>query len=365
MPAPTRTDPNVSPETYDRELVSSVLARTREMTSTTLRNFFDERRSSGLETLYDQLSDYPFREGKGLRPGIVYSACRAMGGTDAQAVNTATAVELFHNGALVHDDIEDVSEFRRGGATLFRRHGVPIAINAGDATYVLCLSLLLRNVEALGVRKALKILQEFERLSRESVEGQAIELEWIRTANYDLSDRDYVRMAYKKTCWYTIIAPLRLGVVCGSRPAAAAEFERNLLGLLELGLLAGIGFQVQDDLLNLTADEVLYGKEISGDLFEGKRTIMLLHFLRTAAPRIRARAIKLLNKSRRKKTTDEIRWLHEAMERNGSFVYGRDFAKSYIERALAFEAEGLAFMPENDHRRFLREMLKFVIFRLK
>ena len=350
---------------YDRDLVNRVLAQARDYTAEALRDFFEERRDTGLDTLYEQLADYPFREGKGLRPGIVYSACRAMGGTDAQALNTATAVELFHNGALVHDDIQDVSEFRRGEATLFKRHGVPIAINAGDATYVLCLSLLLRNVETLGVRKALKILQEFERLSRESVEGQAIELDWIRNSTYDLSDDDYVRMAYKKTCWYTIIAPLRLGVICGSGPSTAVDLEANLLKLLELGLLAGIGFQVQDDLLNLTADEVIYGKEISGDLFEGKRTIMLLHFLRTADEKSRAEAEVVLKKNRAEKTEEEIRRLHEAMSVNGSFEYGRQFARSYIERALAFEQNNLAFMPENEHRRFLREMLKFVIFRLK
>lgn len=350
---------------FDRKLVDDVLRKARTMTAAALREFFDERRASGLEVLYDQLADYPFREGKGLRPAILYSACRAMGGTARQAVNTATAIELFHNGALVHDDIEDVSRFRRGGETLFRRHGVPIAINAGDATYVFCLSLLLRNVSTLGVRKALKILQEFERLSRESVEGQAIELEWIRKETYVLSDDDYVRMAYKKTCWYTLIAPLRLGVVIGSSPSDAVELERNLLGLLELGMLAGIGFQVQDDLLNLTADEVLYGKEISGDLFEGKRTVMLLHFLRTTSERSRLRALTLLKLPRHRKKAREIAWLHGAMRDNGSFEYGRDFARTYIRRALELEPKVLACMREGDDRRFLREMLHFVIFRLK
>ena len=350
---------------YDYALVNRVLTHARQYTANALKDFFQQQRATGLDTLYDQLEDYPFREGKGLRPGIVYSSCRAMGGTYAQAMNTATAVELFHNGALVHDDIQDVSEFRRGDETLFRKQGVPIAINAGDATYVFCLSLLLRNVDALGVRKSLKILQEFERLSRESVEGQAIELEWIRDSIYDLSDDDYVRMAYKKTCWYTIIAPLRLGVICGSGPNTTAELEKNLLGLLELGLLAGIGFQVQDDLLNLTADEVLYGKEISGDLFEGKRTIMLLHFLRTTDRASRSKAELILRKPREHKQEEEIRWLHEAMRVNGSFDYGRQFAETYINKALRFEETGLSFMPESEHKRFLREMLKYVIFRLK
>jgi geranylgeranyl diphosphate synthase type II len=350
---------------YDRELVDRVLRDARTMTATALREFFDERRASGLKVLYDQIADYPFREGKAIRPGILYSACRAMGGTSRQAVDTATAIELFHNGALLHDDIQDGSLFRRGDETLFRRHGVPIAINAGDATFVFCLSLLLRNVSTLGIRKALKILQEFERLSRESVEGQAIELNWIRNGIYELSDQDYVGMAYKKTCWYTLIAPLRLGMVCGCGPYNVIELEQNLLGLLELGMFAGIGFQVQDDLLNLSADEVLYGKEISGDLFEGKRTVMLLHFLRTTSARNRSRAVNLLELPRRKKTIRDVSWLHRAMLENGSFEYGRDFARKYIERAIELEPQALACMHAGDDRRFLREMLNFVISRLK
>jgi geranylgeranyl diphosphate synthase type II len=354
------TDPG-----YDRALVEGVLKAARTRTSAALTRFFDARRETGLGALYDQIADYPFRLGKGLRPALVYAACQAVGGTEAMAENTATAIELFHNGALVHDDIEDGSDFRRGDDTLFRRHGVPIAINTGDATFVFCLSLLLDNVEQLGVRKALRILQDFERLSRESVEGQAIELDWIRKARFDLGDEDYLKMAYKKTCWYTMIAPLRLGVIAGSGPDLVAELEDAVLNLVEIGYLAGIGFQIQDDLLNLTADEVLYGKEISGDLWEGKRTIMLLHFLRTAPAPQRDRAIGLLTLPRSEKSPDEVRWLLSAMQDAGSLDYGRILAREFITRALEAEPQMLDFMPETPHRRFLREVLNYVIIRLK
>ncbi|WP_298976770.1 polyprenyl synthetase family protein [uncultured Roseobacter sp.] len=350
---------------YDRALIEEALKTARTRTEKAMTRFFDARRETGMNVLYDQISDYPFRVGKGLRPALVYAACQGMGGTEAQAENTATAIELFHNGALVHDDIEDISDFRRGDETLFRRHGVPIAINTGDATFVFCLSLLLDNVDQLGVRKAMRILKDFERLSRESVEGQAIELDWIHNAQFDLETEDYLRMAYKKTCWYTMIAPLRLGVVAGSGPAMVADLEEALIDVMELGYLAGIGFQVQDDLLNLTADEVLYGKEISGDLYEGKRTVMLLHFLRTAPKRQRARAIRLLTLPRADKEPDEVRWLLQAMHEQGSIQHGRELAQDFINRALKFEAEGLAFMPETRHRQFLREVLKYVIARLK
>lgn len=351
---------------HNESLVRDILDRARGSVQRELEDLFAEHRHTGYGPLYQQLADYPFREGKGLRPAICFAACRGTGGEDAQATHSAAGLELFHNGALLHDDIEDVSLFRRGGETLFRRHGVPIAINVGDASNVFSVSLLLRNVRTLGVRKSLQILSEFERMGRESVEGQAIELDWIRQERFDLEDQDYVRMAHKKTCWYTVIAPLRIGVICGSPPGVAAPSEEDMLGLIELGHLAGIAFQIHDDLLNLEADQILYGKEISGDLFEGKRTIMLLHFLRMAAPRIRERAMRVLRQPRSRKRPESIVWLLEAMQETGSLAYGRTLARDFTQRALDLEPRALAFMAGSaEDRAFLRDMLVYVIDRLK
>lgn len=350
---------------HDEALVARVLGEAREAVRGELERLFAERRRTGYGPLYDVLADYPFREGKGLRPAICFAACRGVGGTTAQALRTATALELFHNAFLTHDDVEDVSEFRRGGATLFQEHGVPAAINAGDATNVLALGMLLDNVASLGVRKALLLLREVERMARESVEGQAMELAWIRREVFDLTDDDYVRMAYKKTCWYTVIAPLRLGVICGAPPGADAPLDDELLPLLELGHFAGIAFQICDDLLNLEGDPALYGKERGGDLWEGKRTVMLLHFVRTAPDADRARALALLRTPRPLKRIDEVRWLHERLIDHGSLAYGRGVAEAFYVRALAVDrALGPPFV-ENDDRRFLREMLRYVIDRIK
>ncbi len=85
------------------------------------------------------------------------------------------------------------------------------------------------------MRKALLTLREVERMARESTEGQAIELAWIAERRFDLTDRDYVRMAYKKTCWYTVIAPLRIGVICGSPPGPEGPLPKELSPLTELG----------------------------------------------------------------------------------------------------------------------------------
>jgi hypothetical protein len=140
--------------------------------------------------------------------------------------------------------VEDGSEFRRGKITMLRSQGAPVAVNVGDATNVLAIEPLLGNTMRIGTRKALLVLREVERMARESAEGQAIELGWIAGGQFDLGDRDYVRMAYKKTCWYTVIAPLRIGVICGAPAGSLAPLEDDLTQLIELGFLAGIAFQI-------------------------------------------------------------------------------------------------------------------------
>src|ERR1700710_1779478 len=105
---------------HDIQLVERTLAEARHAVMSELERIFAERRRTGYGPLYDLLADYPFREGKGLRPAICFAACRAAGGRTEQALLSATALELFHNAFLVHDDIEDDSDYRRGRVTLMR-----------------------------------------------------------------------------------------------------------------------------------------------------------------------------------------------------------------------------------------------------
>ena len=206
---------------HDGELVARVLSQARRDVLAELERVFARRRRTGYGPLYDLLADYPFREGKGLRPAICFASCRAVGGRTEQALLSATALELFHNAFLVHDDVEDAlgvppRHGRRCSRSTARRS------RSTSATRRTCWrsSCSSATPSAIGVRKALLVLREVERMARESVEGQAIELGWIADERFDLEDRDYVRMAYKKTCWYTVIAPLRIGVICGSPPGA-------------------------------------------------------------------------------------------------------------------------------------------------
>ncbi len=128
--------------------------------------------------LYDLMLDYPLREGKALRPALCIASCRALGGKLESVLRSAAVLELYHNAFLIHDDVEDESLMRRGSPTLQRQHGVPIAVNVGDAMLALTLKPLLENIGVVGLGPALRILEAISHMVQESVHGQAMELDW-------------------------------------------------------------------------------------------------------------------------------------------------------------------------------------------
>ena len=350
---------------HDHALVDRILTEAKDGVAEEITRLIDRNRATGYGPLYDLVADYPFREGKGLRPAILLAAARAAGGYTDQARTSAAALELYHNAFLVHDDVEDASDYRRGRVTMLRSHGAAVAVNVGDATNVLAMQLLLDNTHQIGMHKTLLILEEIERMARESVEGQAIELGWIADGAFDLDDGDYVRMAHKKTCWYTVIAPLRIGVICGHPPGVTFPQTSDLLPLVELGHLAGIAFQICDDLLNLESDQEVYGKEIAGDLWEGKRTVMLLHYLRTSSRDRHDRAVSILSTPRDDKSAADVAWLLDDMRRHGSLDYGREMAEDFARRAVGVDDRLDSLLTRGEDRMFLREMLTYVVERVK
>ena len=219
------------------------------------------------------MKDFIDRSGKGLRPALCIATTRALGGRAEDALPVAAGIEMLHNAFLVHDDIEDGSESRRGVATMHRRAGMPIAVNTGDAMNALAMRFFRRNVELLGPAAALRILDEVDHMLVESLEGQAIELGWVRDNDLTVRTEDYLRLVLKKTAWYSFIHPMRIGaLVANGEDQKLDRFDR-------FGYLLGVAFQITDDVLNLTGDIGRYGKEINGDLWEGKRTIVLAHAL--------------------------------------------------------------------------------------
>jgi geranylgeranyl diphosphate synthase, type II len=303
--------------------------------------------------LYDLLTVYPERGGKMMRPSICIAAARAFGASLEDALCSAVAIELLHNALLIHDDIQDDSITRRGGPTLHRLHGVPLAINAGDSLLLLSLRPLLDNIAAIGSRLTERILRETERMAWETAEGQAMELGWIRDNRVDLTERDYLVMAFKKTAWLGVIYPARIGALIGTRGA------QNLDGLIRFGFFLGVAFQIQDDLLNLAAD-LRYGKEPDGDLFEGKRTLMLIHALRHAEPGDRHRLIKLLARPREQRQAADISWLRLLLTKYGSIDHARSFAHAFAGAALHECNTVFDHCPESRDKAFLQSLVTWI-----
>ncbi len=295
-----------------------------------------------IANLYSMMRDYPSRGGKGLRGTTCLLWCQLFGGNKEDALTTAAALELFQNWILIHDDIEDNSDLRRGQPTLHKKTGIPLAINTGDALHGKMWEILLRNSENLSFESTLRILAEFSKMLNETTEGQQMELSWTAEKNWNITESDYLLMVTKKSAWYTCISPCRLGVVAsydrisktGGRLGSISELGNVLDKIISFGTDLGIAFQIIDDVLNLTADQGKYGKEILGDIFEGKRTLMLIHMLRSIGSSERSEIIRLLSRERSELTNRDAEMIFERMTGSGSIDYARRLAQQHSKSAI-------------------------------
>ncbi|MFF3866377.1 polyprenyl synthetase family protein [Micromonospora sp. NPDC001898] len=333
--------------------VDTLLARYRARTMATL---LAELPTGGPRYLYDLVADYPGRSGKGLRAALCVATCRAFGGTDDDTVlNVAATVELFHNAFLIHDDIQDGSEQRRGAPTLSARYGVPVALNVGNMTNLLALERLLANRDLLGSGTTWELVEQTRLMLRHSLEGQAIEVGWIRDNACDLTADDYYRMCLKKTSWYTCVYPCRTGIL------AIGDGRPGMDRLDRYGWFLGAAFQIQDDVLNLVGDYARYGKEISGDLWEGKRTLILIDFLDRCTPAERERTVRFLGAARSARTAAEVRWLHRRLLAYDSVVAAQGQARDLADAARTEAAAALGERADSEDGRFLLALADYVV----
>jgi geranylgeranyl diphosphate synthase type II len=232
---------------------------------------------------------------------------------------------------------------------------VPIAINVGDMLSLLSMRPLLDNRRMLGPDLSLRILEETERMARESAEGQAMELGWRRDNVVDVKESDYLFMVLKKTCWLTTIHPTRMGSLIGT--AGGMDIDR----CIRFGFFLGTAFQIQDDLLNLEGDAKAYGKELGGDIREGKRTLMLIHLIEHGTPDEIERLRYMLAQPREARSDDDVAWVRERMETYGSIDYARQVAHG-LAGAAQHEFAGLyGHLPESRDKRFLEALPMWVI----
>lgn len=333
------------------QLISQMLEEYGTMTRATLKKYLPS--GNPKEHLYDLLSDYPERGGKMMRSSLCLATARAFGSRLEDALCSAVAIELLHNALLIHDDIEDGSEERRGQPTLHKLHGVPLALNAGDTLSLLSLRPLLDSVKKIGPGLAMTLFKETERVAWESAEGQAMELGWCHDNCNSVKDGDYLTMVLKKTCWLAIIHPSRIGALIGTRGRIDLE------PFIRFGFFLGAAFQIQDDLLNLVAD-TRYGKERNGDIWEGKRTLMLIHAYQKANAKERQKLTEIMGQSRDQRSAEQVLWVRRLMDRYGAVDHALRIAHGLAGAALNEYTHIYGGLPDSRDKQFIRGLATWV-----
>lgn len=300
------------------------------------------------ERVYGLLCPFLKRGGKRIRPVMSLLSCGAVGGSYEAVIEPAAIIELFHNFTLIHDDIEDSSQFRRGEPTLHMTHGIPMALNSGDALY----TLLWKRLVNLGMKppKLARLQRLYADAFKRVVDGQGVELSWIRNGRFDISEDEYVNMIRGKTA-------ALMGLSCEVGAFAGAARKRQQSSLRSYGEKLGIAFQIQDDVLNVTGDFRKYQKEIGGDISEGKRTLMVVHCLGRATPEDRQRLTSIL--SSHSKQQEDIDAAISLMRKYGSIEH----AGSRAARLAADAKKLLAKLPPSRDADALRSIADYVISR--
>lgn len=232
--------------------------------------------------LYEPIA-YSLEEGgKRIRPVALLMACSAFrGGIDA-AKPAAMAIEVFHNFTLLHDDIMDRSDMRRGKPAVHTRWNDNVAILSGDAMMIWAYRLLSQCDEAVLPQ----LLAVFTDVAVGVCEGQQYDMDF--ESRDDVTVEEYLRMIELKTA-VLLAGALKIGALCGGSEPVQAEL------LYRFGIDLGMAFQLQDDLLDTYGDPAVFGKPVGGDILVGKKTYLLTSALKAADAPTRARLLALLH----------------------------------------------------------------------
>jgi len=279
------------------------------------------------KAIADPIWDMLDRGGKRWRPALFLLICEALGKEQDFCLDFAIIPEVVHNGTLVIDDIEDSSEVRRGKPCTYKIFGIDIAVNAGNAMYYLPLVPLMEQKDRIPAEQLRDVYEIYVQEMINLSIGQGMDIAWHRgLANADeIDEKDYLQMCAYKT---------------GTLARMSAKIASTLSGadgqlVVKLGTFAeniGVAFQMQDDILDLTGTEFAKKKGGLGqDITEGKRTLMVIHTLKTAQPKDRKRLITILNMH-----TSDQKLRDEAiaiMQKNKAFDYVKKKADSMVEES--------------------------------
>ncbi len=280
--------------------------------------------------------------GKRLRPALLLLAAKLFGYTGNGAVRLGAVVEIIHTATLVHDDIIDEADVRRGRPSPNTIWGNPKCVLAGDWLYMQAFQISLEE-------RNLLVLDLLIDLTKQMVEGELLQMEKLGT----LIERDsHLDLIYRKTaCLFAVC--MQLGAVLAKVP------EDQQLRLREYGRAVGMAFQITDDVLDLTASEQVLGKPVASDLREGKATLAVIHALEHCTPEERAKIQIVLEQRAFNGVTHQD--ILAILARYGSIAHANQQATRYAELAI----EQLTDFPDNDFKRALLWLPKFVVAREK
>ena len=292
--------------------------------------------------LYELINYHLAAGGKKVRPALCMISAEAVGGKAKDVLPIAAGLEMIHAFSLIHDDIEDRDELRRGKPTTWKVWGEALAINAGDGLYTKAFQSA-ANLKGKHANEAMKI---FSAAILEVCEGQALDISFEKREG--VTEKDYLEMTSRKT-GALIEASCKLGALIGG----GSKKEISALG--NYGRKIGIAFQIWDDYIDFASEKT--GKTFGLDIKKGKKTFIVCHALTKVTGRERARLLEIL-KSPIYQTTDEmIKEAIEILNRTGSIDYANEFAQKLVSEAKA----ELKVLKKSAAKEILQEFADFVV----
>lgn len=285
--------------------------------------------------------------GKKIRPALVLLAVEAVGGNIEGAYKTAAAVELIHTFSLIHDDIMDKDEMRRGMPAVHTLWGEPMAILAGDILFSLAFEMVAQtHSEDIPSERVVQALNTVVDACIKICEGQACDMSF--EGKFDVKESEYLNMIYKKTS-ALIAAATKAGAILGGGT------PQQVKALSEYGRLIGMAFQIQDDYLDVVSSEEKLGRRVGSDIVDGKMTLMVVHTLSAASPEDKEELISILNSQ--SEDEQNVKKAISIFDKYGSINYTRDIAQDNVKKAK----EQLDLIDDSPAKDALDQMADFML----
>ena len=282
--------------------------------------------------------------GKMLRPALCLIAAEAVGGRKEEALKAGAAIELIHTFSLIHDDIMDDDDMRRGMPSVHKVWGEDVAILAGDTLFSKAFEIIINN-ESTSHSQNNQALATVADACVKICEGQASDMGF--EDRFDVTEEEYMEMIFKKT-GALIAAATKAGAIVGGASPEVID------AMYEYGRLIGLAFQIQDDYLDLASDEETLGKPIGSDIAKGKMTIIAIKGLESAGEDSE-KLLKILKDENNSQA--DIDLAIEILYECGAIEYARNLALESVDNAK----EVLEILPDSSSKQALIDIADFVL----